>query len=103
MWLWEAEFLQEGFWMHKGAQAEVNGELLPVEVRISDIHVSHSFMETFGMQMVAGSDFDFNLASDSTEAFILNESAVRAIGWSKPEEAVDKPFQYGNRRGYVRA
>jgi putative ABC transport system permease protein len=85
----------------QGAQAEVGGQLLPVDVRISDIHVSHSFMETFGMQFVAGRDFDFNLASDSTEAFVLNESSVRAIGWASPEEAIDKPFQYGNRRGYV--
>jgi putative ABC transport system permease protein len=85
----------------QGAQAEVNGELLPVEVRIADIHVSHTFMETFGMEIVAGRDFDFNLASDSTQAFILNESAIRAIGWSNPEEAVDKQFQYGGRRGYV--
>ncbi len=85
----------------QGAQAEVGGQLLPVDVRISDIHVSHSFMETFGMQFVAGRDFDFNLASDSTEAFVLNESSVRAIGWASAEEAIDKPFQYGNRRGYV--
>ncbi|WP_373493672.1 ABC transporter permease [Aquiflexum sp.] len=85
----------------QGAQAEVNGELLPIEVRIADIHVSHSFVETFGMEMVAGRDFDFNMASDSTEAFILNESAIRAIGWSSAEEAINKPFQYGIRRGYV--
>jgi putative ABC transport system permease protein len=85
----------------QGAQAEVGGQLLPVDVRISDIHVSHSFMETFGMLIVAGRDFDFNLASDSTEAFVLNESAVRSIGWANPEEAIEKSFQYGNRRGYV--
>jgi putative ABC transport system permease protein len=51
--------------------------------------------------LVAGRDFDINLASDSTEAFILNEAAVRAIGWANPEEAVQKQFMYGDRRGYV--
>lgn len=85
----------------QGAQAEVNGELLPIEVRISDVHVSHSFTETFGMEIIAGRNFDFNQASDSTGAFILNEAAVRAIGWENPEEALDKQFQYGIRRGYV--
>jgi putative ABC transport system permease protein len=85
----------------QGTQAEVNGELLPINVRISDIHVSHSFMNTFGMNLVAGRDLDFNLASDSTGAFLLNEAAVRAIGWSSPEEAVEKQFHYGIRRGYV--
>ncbi|EMS33111.1 hypothetical protein C943_00388 [Mariniradius saccharolyticus AK6] len=85
----------------QGTQAEVNGEITPINVRVSDIHVSHSFMTTFGIDLVAGRDFDINLASDSTEAFILNESAVRAIGWANPEEAVQKQFMYGDRRGYV--
>jgi putative ABC transport system permease protein len=85
----------------QGTQAEVNGEITPINVRVADIHVSHSFMETFGIHLVAGRDFDFNLASDSTEAFILNESAVRAIGWASPEEAVQKQLLYGDRRGYV--
>lgn len=81
--------------------AEVNGELLDIDFRIADIHVSHDFMETFGIDLVAGRNFDINLASDSTQSFILNESAVRTIGWQSPEEALDKEFQYGSRRGRV--
>ncbi|NGP77681.1 FtsX-like permease family protein [Balneolaceae bacterium YR4-1] len=82
-------------------QAEVNGDLQEINTRIADIHVSHNFMETFGIDLVAGRNFDINLASDSTESFILNESAVRAIGWSSPEEAIDKEFRYGGRSGRV--
>lgn len=85
----------------QGTQAEVNGELQQINTRIADIHVSHNFMETFGIELVAGRNFDINLASDSTEAFILNESAVKAIGWSSAEEAIDKEFRYGGRSGRV--
>ncbi len=85
----------------QGTKAEVNGELSPLNIRIADVHVSHTFVETFGMQLMAGRNFDLNLASDSTQAFILNETAVRAVGWSSPEEALDKQVEYGNRRGYV--
>lgn len=85
----------------QNTQAEVNGELQQINTRIADIHVSHNFMETFGIELVAGRNFDINLASDSTEAFILNESAVRAIGWSSPEEAIDKEFRYGGRSGRI--
>jgi len=81
--------------------AEVNGELRDIDFRIADIHVSHNFMETFGIKLVAGRNFDINLASDSTQAFILNDAAVRTIGWLSPDEAVDKEFHYGNRRGRV--
>lgn len=82
-------------------QAEVNGELQQINTRIADIHVSHNFMETFGIKLVAGRDFDINLASDSTEAFILNEAAVKAIGWTNPEVAIDKEFRYGGRSGRI--
>ena len=82
-------------------QAEVNGELQQINMRIADIHVSHNFMETFGIELVAGRDFDINLASDSTESFILNEAAVNAIGWPSAEEAIDKEFRYGSRSGRI--
>jgi putative ABC transport system permease protein len=85
----------------QGTRAEVNNEITPINIRIADIHVSHSFLETFDIDIIQGRNFDFNLASDSTESFLLNESAVRAIGWQNPEEAIGKQFLYGNRRGYV--
>ncbi|EOZ98765.1 putative FtsX-related transmembrane transport protein [Indibacter alkaliphilus LW1] len=85
----------------QGAQAEVNGELTVMDIRLTDIHISHSFMETFGINMAAGRDFDYQLASDSTEAFLINESAVRAIGWASSEDAIGKAMHYGPRRGYV--
>ncbi|MTI88451.1 MAG: FtsX-like permease family protein [Balneolaceae bacterium] len=85
----------------QGTTAEVNGELQTINTRVADIHVSHNYLETFGISLIAGRDFDYNLASDSTEAFILNESAVKAIGWESPEQALDKQFHYGGRRGHI--
>lgn len=85
----------------QGTQAEVDGRLTAINTRISDVHISHSFMQAFGMEMLQGRDFDILQASDSSEAFILNESAIRAIGWASPEIAIDKQFIYGNRRGRV--
>ncbi|MCR9015329.1 ABC transporter permease [Aquiflexum gelatinilyticum] len=85
----------------QGASAEVNGELSQVNVRIADIHVAHNFTQTFGIPIVAGRTFDYLQATDSTEAFVLNEAAIRAIGWLSPEEAVGKQFNYGGRKGYV--
>ena len=51
--------------------------------------------------LVAGRNFNSQFASDSTEAFILNESAVEAIGWNSPQQAIGKQFINGNRRGQV--
>lgn len=86
---------------NQGASAEVNGELTQLNSRIADVHVAHNFLETYGIPIVAGRSFDYQLASDSTEAFILNETAIREIGWSSPDEAIGKAFNYGSRRGFV--
>lgn len=85
----------------QGGSAEINGDMTQLDIRIADIHVGHDFLKTYGIPVVAGRDFDFQMASDSSEAFILNEAAIRDIGWSSPEEAVGKKFNYGGRNGFV--
>lgn len=73
----------------------------PLEFRIANVRVDHNFIPTYGMQMAAGRNFSTAFPTDSTEAFILNETAVKKIGWAAPETAVDKPFEYGNRQGRI--
>lgn len=81
--------------------AEVNGEMININFRIADIHVSHNYLDLFGIDMVAGRNFDINLASDSSEAFVLNEIAIKRLGYSSNEEALGKQFNYGGRQGFI--
>lgn len=83
----------------QGATAEIDGEMQPVNLRIADIHVDHDYLDSYEVEFAAGRNFDYELASDSTQAFILNEAAVKAIGWETPEEAIGKKFDYGMRQG----
>lgn len=85
----------------QGGQAEVDGNMETINFRVADIHVDHDFLNTFRVRFVAGRNFDFERASDSTEAFVINEATVSAIGWASPEEAIGKEFQYGDRKGYI--
>jgi len=54
--------------------------------------VDYEFITTFGMEIAQGRDFSFELPTDSTEAFLINETAARKLGW--PEEAVGKKFEF---------
>ena len=45
---------------------------------------------TLGMEIVEGRNFSGKVQTDVTRAYILNETAVKAIGW---EKAVGKPFR----------
>jgi putative ABC transport system permease protein len=84
-----------------GASAEVQQEMKDINYRLANVEVDHDFIPSFDIRLVAGRDFDVNRASDSTEAFILNETAVSRIGWASAEEAVGKKMNYGSRKGYV--
>lgn len=80
---------------------ELNDEIITIDFRIADIHVSHNFLDLFGLELAAGRSFDINLASDSTEAFILNESSINRLGYGSAEEAIGKQFNYGSRQGFI--
>ncbi len=46
--------------------------------------VDHDFIETFGIELIAGRNFSKRFPSDVEHAYILNESAVKEIGWESP-------------------
>ena len=73
----------------------------PLDFRIANVRVDHSFIDTYGVQMAAGRNFSVDFPTDSAEAFILNETAVKKIGWPSPDAAIGKAFQYGNRQGRI--
>ncbi len=72
-----------------------------LDFRVANIRVDHSFIETYGMQLAAGRNFSVAFPTDSTEAFLLNETAVKKIGWASPDAAIGKAFQYGGRTGRI--
>ena len=51
------------------------------------------FVEVMGLDIVAGRDFTFEIAKDTTARhYLINETAAKLLGWSN-EEAIGKPFK----------
>ncbi|MBN1938945.1 MAG: ABC transporter permease [Candidatus Aminicenantes bacterium] len=85
-----------------GFLATVNGTLVRSSFSMPHNRVSREFFRTYRMRFVAGRDFSEDFPTDATEAFVLNETAVRRLGWASPEEAVGRPFSVaGGRNGRV--
>jgi putative ABC transport system permease protein len=63
------------------------------------MYFDHDFIPDYGIDMVAGRAFQKDMATDIAGAFLINESAVTAFGWSSPEEALGKRLLtgYGGR------
>ena len=74
--------------------AEVDGEMIRPEATLRWLEVGYDFLEAFEMRLLAGRPFSEDRSTDVTEALMLNESAVRAIGWPSPEEALGKALHY---------
>jgi putative ABC transport system permease protein len=78
---------------------------------VTAVPVEQDFVKTFGMQLVAGTDFTEADVQESLKpqeeanfAYILNESAVKELGWT-PQEAIGRKVHLnvdGVVRGVVR-
>ncbi len=63
--------------------------------------VDNDFQSLYEIEVIAGRSFDERFTSDPEEAFVLNESGMRRLGWTDPQEAIGKQLRWQNRRGYV--
>ncbi|RRA99797.1 ABC transporter permease [Larkinella rosea] len=75
--------------------------MAPTKVILKSLSIDHDFIPAYSMKMAAGRNFSRAYATDDTAAFILNETAVRMLGWKNPEQAIGKAFGYGQRRGQI--
>jgi len=56
--------------------------------------VDEDYIPTMGMTMAAGRNFSKSFGNDAREAFILNETAVRELGWGAPANAIGKTVNW---------
>jgi putative ABC transport system permease protein len=68
---------------HDASTVHVDGIDQPV--RMNTAFVDFGYLETYGMEMVAGRGFSRELATDSTQSVLLNERAVAELGLTSDE------------------
>ncbi|MFC5410250.1 ABC transporter permease [Larkinella bovis] len=56
--------------------------------------IDPDYIPTMGMQLVAGRNFSREFGTDLNEAFILNETAVRAFGFGSPQQALGQVLSW---------
>lgn len=84
----------------QGSVSAMKGDsLTDTGVNLKYVAIDHEFFDTYGVETAAGRIFSKEIPTDDSLAFIVNEAAVRAIGWKNNEEAIDKDISYGGTRG----
>jgi putative ABC transport system permease protein len=56
--------------------------------------VDHDYIKTLGLKLVAGRDFSREISTDTAEAFIINETGVKELGYGSPEKAIGRPLKW---------
>lgn len=80
----------------------VDGSGKSVSTSIYQHQVGYDYLEVYGMKLVAGRNFSPRAPGDTVGGvYIVNEAAVRVLGWGDPQQALGKPFHAGSARGTV--
>jgi putative ABC transport system permease protein len=83
-----------------GAYTVSGDSMQPVNTDIKYVSVDYDFIPTYNIPLLAGRNFSRDYGTD-TAGFVLNESAIKALGWKTAQNAVGKDFKYGNQKGHV--
>lgn len=60
---------------------------------VSGMSMDEHFLETMGIELVAGRNFSKEFGTDAEQAVIINQAAVSALGWNEP---LGKTFNNGD-------
>ncbi|MGB7296707.1 MAG: FtsX-like permease family protein [Candidatus Aminicenantales bacterium] len=74
--------------------ADWEGRLEHEKLYFSEMSVDEDFIKTYGLLLVQGRGFSKGMPSDLRRGYILNETAVKALGWKEP---LNKWFELRNR------
>jgi putative ABC transport system permease protein len=63
--------------------------------------VDYDYIPQYQLKLVAGRAFSRAFGSDTTQAMILNEAAVRMLGYHSPQDALGRDFSQWRHKGKI--
>jgi len=76
-----------------------SGSSFPINMNLYD--VDYDFIPQYGMKVIAGRAFSTEFATDSVQAFVINETAVKSLGYASPNDAIGKRFNQWGGKGKI--
>jgi putative ABC transport system permease protein len=67
---------------------------------ITHNNIDPKFLKTTGVKLIAGRNFDPKIMSDTSDAYLINETAVKRMHWT-PEQALGKTLTFWGKKGKV--
>jgi putative ABC transport system permease protein len=64
-------------------------------------YVDWDYLKQFKIKMLTGRPFSREFQSDTTQAMVINETAVKMLGYHSPQQAVGRRFNQDGRQGKI--
>jgi putative ABC transport system permease protein len=85
-----------------GAYSEIENRKGDLQIANLDLYfVDFDYIKQYNIKMVAGRGFSRDFKTDTTQAMVLNEAAVKMFGYTSPEQAIGKRFKQWGREGKI--
>ncbi len=87
---------------HSGAYSQlenVHGEWQKTNIDL--YFVDFDFVPQYQLKLVAGRTFSTDFKTDSTQAMLLNEAAVKMLGYPSPQAAIGRKFKQWGKEGMI--
>ncbi|MEP7106778.1 MAG: ABC transporter permease [Ferruginibacter sp.] len=84
------------------AYSEIENKKGDLQIANLDLYfVDFDYINQFKMKVVAGRGFSKAFGTDTTQAMVLNEAAVKMFGYASPQQAVGRRFKQWGREGKI--
>jgi putative ABC transport system permease protein len=85
-----------------GAYSQIENTKGELQIANLDLYfVDFDYLDHYKIKLLAGRGFSRDFMTDTTQAMVLNESAIKMFGYTKPEQAIGKQFKQWGREGKI--
>jgi putative ABC transport system permease protein len=85
-----------------GAYSQIENTKGDMQIANLDLYfVDFDYIPQYKIKMLAGRAFSRSFLTDTTQAMIVNEAAMKMFGYSSPEQIIGKRFDQWGRKGMI--
>ncbi|MEP7323753.1 MAG: ABC transporter permease [Saprospiraceae bacterium] len=87
---------------NSGAYSQIENKQGDFQIANLDVYfVDYNYIPQYQMTMVAGRAFSKEFGTDTTQAMVINETAVHLFGYASPSDAIGRKFKQWGREGNI--
>jgi putative ABC transport system permease protein len=84
------------------AYSKVQNKSGDMQTASLDIYfVDFNYINQYKIKVIAGRGFSKEFGTDTTQAMVVNESAVKLLGYTSPQQAIGRNFDQWGRKGKI--